>query len=45
MTKYSEAFKAMIVDLANGGAKPSELKSKYSVSEAAIYKYKWKIFI
>lgn len=40
MTKYSESFKEMIVDLANNGTKAKDLSSEYGISEAAIYKWK-----
>lgn len=40
MTKYSESFKEMIVDLANNGTKAKDLSSEYGISEAAIYKLK-----
>ena len=40
MTKYSESFKEMIVDLANNGTKAKDLSSVYGISEAAIYKWK-----
>lgn len=40
MTKYSESFKEMIVDLANNGTKAKDLSSEYGISKAAIYKWK-----
>lgn len=40
MTKYSESFKEMIVDLANNGTKAKDLSSEYGISEATIYKWK-----
>ena len=40
MTKYSESFKEMIVDLANNGTKAKGLSSECGISEAAIYKWK-----
>ncbi len=40
MTRYSESFKEMIVDLANNGTKVKDLKSEYGISEATIYKWK-----
>ncbi|MEB6038092.1 transposase [Staphylococcus pseudoxylosus] len=39
MTKYSESFKEMIVDLSNNGTKAMDLSSEYGISEAAIYKW------
>lgn len=44
MTRYSEYFKEMIVDLANNGSKVKGLKSEYGISEATIYKWK-KLYI
>lgn len=40
MTKYSESFKEVIVDLFNNGTKAKDLSSVYSISEAMIYKWK-----
>ena len=40
MTKYSESFKEMIVDLANNGTKAKDLSSEYGISEATIKKKK-----
>lgn len=40
MTKYSESFKEMIVDLSNNGTKAKDLSSEYGISEATIYKWK-----
>ncbi|PUZ32540.1 transposase [Staphylococcus arlettae] len=40
MTKYSESFKEMIVDLSNNGTKAKDLSSVYGISEATIYKWK-----
>lgn len=40
MTKYSESFKEMIVELSNNGAKAKDLSSEYGISEAIIYKWK-----
>lgn len=40
MTKYSESFKEMIVELSNNGTKAKDLSSEYGISEAVIYKWK-----
>ncbi|MGW7809328.1 transposase [Staphylococcus xylosus] len=40
MTKYSEFFKEVIVDLFNNGTKAKDLSSVYGISEAMIYKWK-----
>ncbi|MFV5909301.1 transposase [Staphylococcus arlettae] len=40
MTKYSESFKEMIVDLSNNGTKAKDLSGVYGISEATIYKSK-----
>lgn len=40
MTKYSEFFKEMIVDLSNNGTKAKDLSSEYGISGATIYKWK-----
>lgn len=40
MTKYSESFKEMIVELSNNGTKAKDLSSEYGISEAIIYKWK-----
>ncbi len=36
MTKYSESFKEVIVDLFNNGTKAKDLSSVYGISEAIL---------